>query len=255
MAALGLGCGEQVGELVAVQPWLGAAVTPRSTNACGGVADVDLLVLEPREPRRQRGDSPPQRRVRQGWDLLLELSEVHLDMRSTNTDVRVQALARAELQPARQIAPVALAGVSRPEAGEERGRCAECILPTLVPGRWHWNVRECRHWSPPESMSVKRSNGPRAPRSTARGTIASPGVDPLPVRGPRWLEATSQYRGCTMITGLGGRHRSGVAAVQACDKSDRRDAEQVACRRGAGESRASDVSARRWCARYCRAVR
>jgi hypothetical protein len=55
---------EEVGQFVAVQPWLRPAVTAWPPYACGGVADVDLFLFEPGEPRRQRGDPPPQCRVR-----------------------------------------------------------------------------------------------------------------------------------------------------------------------------------------------
>lgn len=47
VAALVLRCGEKIGQLVAVEPGLGAGVALRAADARGGVADGEIFVLKP----------------------------------------------------------------------------------------------------------------------------------------------------------------------------------------------------------------
>jgi hypothetical protein len=142
--ALSFGGGQQVGQLVAVQPRLRSCVSTWPADPGGGIADVDFLVFEPGEPRRQRRDPPPHCRVRQHRDLLLELTQVHLDMGATDANVRVNALGSAVVQPAAEIAAVALAGVRRPEASEERNHSIERVTPGIAVGQRGEQGR-CRH--------------------------------------------------------------------------------------------------------------
>jgi hypothetical protein len=88
-AAFVLGGGEQVGELVAVQPWHRAAVPDRPADPGSGVADQEVFVFEPSEPGRQGRDAPVAGGVGRLRDELSEFAQVQLEMRAPDPAVGV----------------------------------------------------------------------------------------------------------------------------------------------------------------------
>jgi hypothetical protein len=120
VTAVVLGGGEQVGELVAVQPRLGAGVSLRTADPRGRVADGDAFVFQPPEPGAE-GGHPPVQGARRRWRLLaFELAQVQLEVGSSHATEGMQLVGSAEGEPALEVAPVGPAGLDRLEPREER---------------------------------------------------------------------------------------------------------------------------------------
>ena len=109
-AAFVLGGGEQVGELVAVQPRHRTAVAEWTSDPGGGVADVEVFVFQPAEPGRQRRDAPVAGGVGRLRGQLFEFAQVQLEMGAADPLVGVDAVPAAEREPVAQVHPVGPSG-------------------------------------------------------------------------------------------------------------------------------------------------